>query len=83
MPLFLKDMPVSTPEIDMLIRDWVALSSCRAFSSMGTPMAIPWTAIDAYAARHGINGVAFEEFETAIAACEQVYAAHVEKVSKK
>lgn len=76
-PKFLEDAPRPMPETEMLISDWVVLSSCRSWSQSGTPLIIPWTAVDAYAARHGISGVAFAEFESAMAVCEAVYSEHV------
>lgn len=79
LPKFLADAPLPLPETEILIGDWIALSSCRAYSQAGTPLAIPWTAVDAYAARRGINGTAFDEFEAAIAACEMIYGEHVKR----
>lgn len=82
-PKFIADAPELLPETDIFIKDWIALSSCRTWTATGSPLSIPWTAIDAYAARCGYAGLAFDEFEAAIAACEQVFFEYVDRSSVK
>lgn len=82
-PRFIADEPNAMPEADVYIKDWIALSSCRTWTATGAPLTIPWTAIDAYATRRGYCGIAFDEFEEAVAACEQVFLEHVDRSSVK
>lgn len=47
-----------------------------AMSAIGP---IPWTALDAWARRHGITGEAFEDFVLLIAALDSAWRAHIEE----
>lgn len=51
---------------------WTDLTTCRHYT-MGGPGPIPWTAIDQYAARHGVTGTDYELLVSAIRAMDGAY----------
>jgi hypothetical protein len=44
---------------------------------------IPWTSIDQYAARHGVEGDEFERFCHLVRAMDDAYRAHIESLTPK
>lgn len=59
---------------------FLELHTCRAVGfGVG---AIPWTAIDAYARRHGLEGEEYEDFEDTVRALDNAYLAHQQEKAR-
>lgn len=58
-----------------------ALTNDRAFEN-GVVRGIPFTAIDIYARRFGVDGMAFETMHRLVTALDAVYLSHIRKKQK-
>jgi len=70
------DEPALAPGLGWYLDAFAELGSCRP-AGIGNLGPIPWTALDAYARRHGIAGEDFETFAVLIAALDAAWLAHI------
>lgn len=62
-PDFIANAPELLPGLDLYFDAFWELTTCRSFIGMsGLPGPIPWSAIDAYAQRLGLEGEDLEHF---------------------
>lgn len=83
MPPALLRKPEVSPGLDRYLTAFWDLTSERQLGAMGGCGSIPWTAIDRYAARQGLDDLDdFERFRSIIRAMDGAYLAHVAEVTK-
>jgi hypothetical protein len=70
------------PGVEFYLAAFHELSHDRA-SGMGGPGGIPFTAIDAYARRRGIDGEDFDVLLKLLRACDAEFLAYVSELSKQ
>jgi hypothetical protein len=75
-------LPASRPEsaewpewAGTIVEAFYDLKECRQYGAMGGAGEIPWTAVNEWALRHGIEGEEFSYLKRAIRALDHVYLA--------
>lgn len=79
-PAWYIDRPFEHESDEFYISAFRALSTCRSFGLGVGP--IPWTAIDAYAARFGMSDDMADHLNIVITAMDNVYLKHVDDEQK-
>lgn len=83
MPKALAERPDLWPHLHFYSSAFSQLSTERPLGAMGGCGAVPWSAIDRFAARYGIDDLdMFERFERLIRAQDRVYLADVAERAK-
>lgn len=76
-PEVFQNAPELRPDLLPFWRAYDELSTCRGYAGMsGVPLPIPWTAIDAYAMRHGFSGEMFDDLVDILRAMDDAFRAH-------
>lgn len=82
-PAFMLERPELWPHLVFHSEAFAALSTDRPLGALGGVGAIPWTALDRYAARHGIDDPdEFERFQRLIRAQDRAYLGHMAETAK-
>lgn len=82
-PAFMQDRPKIWPHLTLYSDAFAQLTTDRPLGALGGAGAIPWSALDRYAARHGIDDLdEFERFQRMIRAQDRVYLDHAAEASK-
>ena len=74
MPDAIANAPELLQGLEGYYQAFLELHTCRAVG-FGEG-AIPWTAIDAYATRHGLEGEEYEDFEDLVRVLDDAYLKH-------
>jgi hypothetical protein len=75
LPKKIQEAPELRPGLDLYYYGFLDLVSCWSSGSN----CIPWTAIETYCERYGLDDEQREEMHTFVAALDGVYQAHVKK----
>lgn len=82
-PAFMVERPEIWPHLLLYSEAFTDLSTDRPLGALGGAGPIPWTALDRYAARHGIDDLdAFERFRRMIRAQDGAYLKHMAEKAK-
>lgn len=82
-PAFMLERPDLWPHLVFHSEAFAALSTDRPLGALGGVGAIPWTALDRYAARHGIeDSDEFERFQRLIRVQDRAYLEHAAETAK-
>ncbi|HEX2554252.1 MAG TPA: hypothetical protein VHL98_11150 [Microvirga sp.] len=83
-PRALLEQPEIWPHLAWVWDAFNDLSSDRPFGAMGGAGRIPWSSIDRYAARHGIDDPdAFDRFKRLLGAMDRAYLDHEAERAKQ
>ena len=83
-PAFMLERPDLWPHLATYSEAFAQLTTDRPLGALGGAGAIPWTALDRYAARLSIDDLDdFERFQKLIRAQDRAYLEHAAEVAKK
>ena len=83
-PAFMLERPDLWPHLALYSEAFAQLTTDRPLGALGGVGSIPWSALDRYAARHGIDDPdEFERFQKLIRAQDRAYLDHAADEAKK
>lgn len=76
--------PELRPDLIPFWKAYDELATCRGYAGMsGVPLAIPWTAIDTYAIRHGFTGDSYDDLVDIIREVDKAFVKQAIEQSKE
>jgi hypothetical protein len=81
LPDFIKNKPVLPPGLDFYMHAFQDVSTDRAIGMAEGP--IPWSAVDRWAARHGVVGEEFDRLVIILRLMDEAYITYRSKEHKK